>query len=387
MQHLAHFAAERARAHCRQTDGHAGLRNQRKAEVIANPFALADRKRAEIRARILADDAPRKIQNTDQQQRHAAARAERIRQRAEVEAQAGTHEEQQQNRRAPIPELAKQLFVPRQVDIRHAHGHAAQQRRNIRHRADAAEREQRRNRDDQPVIRRALAEKQLEHHAEQRAQRQHADIRQNRGDHGRKLHAAALRRHRHGNRDAVQNQADHVIQRDDLQERIDKIAVRAGLPDRHHGGSGGCGRGQRREHDGKAQFQMQHAVDEDEHRDRGQTGFQHGDDDHLRAVSPEHLHLEKLARAERDERQRHIRKKIRSVDDGLRNHIQAARPHQNARQNIARHIGQAKPLGDSRHCETGKQHGRNRNNDPRHRRGLHGFDQFSPFSFPIRILH
>ena len=168
-----------------------------------------------------------------------------------------------------------------------------------------------------------------------------------------------------------------------LQERIDKIAVRAGLPNRHHGGSGRCGRGQRREHDGKAQFQMQHAVDEDEHRDRGQTGFQHGDDDHLRAVSPEHLHLEKLARAERDERQRHVRKKIRSVDDGMRNHIQAARPHQNARQNIARHIGQAEPLGDSRHCETGEQHGRNRNNDPRHRRGLHGFDQFSPFSFPI----
>ena len=67
-------AAERARAHRRQTDGHAGLRNQRETEVIANPLALADRKRAEIRARILADDAPREIQNTDQQQRHAGAR-------------------------------------------------------------------------------------------------------------------------------------------------------------------------------------------------------------------------------------------------------------------------------------------------------------------------
>lgn len=99
---------------------------------------------------------------------------------------------------------------------------------------------------------------------------------------------------------------------------------------------------------------MEHPIDESENRDRGQTRLQHRDDDDLRAVAFEDIDFKKLARAERDKRQSHIRKKIRSVDDTLRNHIQTARPHQNARQYIARHIGQAEPLGDARHCKSGK---------------------------------
>ena len=161
--------------------------------------------------------------------------------------------------------------------------------------------------------------------------------------------------------------------------------MRARLANGHHRRGGGSCRGQRRQHDGKAQFQMEHPIDESENRDRGQTRLQHRDDDDLRAVAFEDIDFKKLARAERDKRQSHIRKKIRSVDDTLRNHIQTAWPHQNARQYIARHIGQAEPLGDARHCKSGKKHRRNRNNDPRHRRGLHRFNQFFSFSSPVLL--
>ena len=136
---------------------------------------------------------------------------------------------------------------------------------------------------------------------------------------------AALRRHCNGNRHTVQNQADHIVERDHLQKRIHKIAVRARLANGHHRRGGGSCRGQRRQHDGKAQFQMEHPIDESENRDRGQTRLQHRDDDDLRAVAFEDIDFKKLARAERDKRQSHIRKKIRSVDDTLRNHIQTAR--------------------------------------------------------------
>ena len=152
MQRFAHFAAERPRAHRRQTDGYARLRNQRKAEIIANAFPFARQQRANVSARVFTGNAPCKIEQPHQQQRHASACTQCIRQRAEVETQAGTHKKKQQNRRAPIAQLAKEFLVFRQVDIGHAHGHAAQQRRNIRHGTDAAERKQRRNGNNQTVI-------------------------------------------------------------------------------------------------------------------------------------------------------------------------------------------------------------------------------------------
>ena len=114
--------------------------------------AIIGCERANVSARVFTGNAPRKIEQPHQQQRHASACTQCIRQRAEVETQAGTHKKKQQNRRAPIAQLAKEFLVFRQVDIGHAHGHAAQQRRNIRHGTDAAERKQRRNGNNQTVI-------------------------------------------------------------------------------------------------------------------------------------------------------------------------------------------------------------------------------------------
>ena len=75
-----------------------------------------------------------------------------VQERIELEIQAGTDEKQQQDRRAEIVELAEQVGVVRQIQIDNAHGHAAEQRRDVHRRANAAKSEQHRNRNDQPVV-------------------------------------------------------------------------------------------------------------------------------------------------------------------------------------------------------------------------------------------
>ncbi len=249
----------------------------------------------------------------------------------------------------------------------------------IRHGADAAESEEHGDGNNQTVIRRTLAEKQLENPAEYRAQNQYAQVGEDGHHDGGELQAPCFGSDGDGNRHAVQNQSDDVIQRDDLKQRIDEVAVRAGLTDGHHRGRGRGRRSQRGQHDGKAQFQMQHAVDQHKDSQRRHTGFQHRDDDDLCAVAPKHIDFKKLARAERDKRQRDIRKKVRTGNDLLRNDIEAAGTHQDAREDVARYVGQPQTLRDARHREACEKHRRNRNNDPRDGRGLHGFDQFAGF--------
>ena len=67
-----------------------------------------------------------------------------------------------------------------QIDIHHAHRHAAKKRRDAEKRAHSAECEQRRKRHNQPVVRRPLAEQQLKQKSKKSAERQHEEIRQDR---------------------------------------------------------------------------------------------------------------------------------------------------------------------------------------------------------------
>ena len=281
------------------------------------------------------------------------------------------HEKQQQNRWAEVVELLEELVVPRQVDIDRAHRHAAEQRRCVQQRAHAAEGENHRDGDDQPVVGGALRRnEQLQQPSAQPAQHQHAQIDRNRPEHAAGVEAAGRRRQRDGNGDAVLQQSHHVVERHHLQQRLDERPLRPGLPDRHDHRSRRRRRGQRRQHNGKRQLQVQHPVGRGEHEDRRHARFQYRDQHHLRAVFPQDRQSEEFARAERDERQRDVGQKVHAADDPLRHQLQAERADQNAREDIGRDVRQLQELGQPRHEKAEKQHKRDGYDDRGDRRRI-----------------
>ena len=109
MQINADLPAQRARAQRGKADGNARLRNQRKPQIIAYLARLAHHRAAQKRARVFAHDAHDEIQYAHREQRHAARGIRGAHQRIQLEAQAGAHEEQKQNRRVEIIQLPEQI--------------------------------------------------------------------------------------------------------------------------------------------------------------------------------------------------------------------------------------------------------------------------------------
>jgi len=173
---------------------------------------------------------------------------------------------------------------------------------------------------------------------------------------------------RDGYRDAVLDQSDHVVQRNDGQQRVDEVAVRAGLADRHHGRGRRGGRGQRGQHDGERKVQMQNPECQHKDEHRCETGFQHRDDNDLSAVLFQNRDLEKFSGAERDKSQRDIGEKIRAAYDLLRHEMQAPGADQNAGEDVRGHVRQPQQLGQPRHEKSEREHERHGDDDAGDRR-------------------
>ena len=168
-------------------------------------------------------------------------------------------------------------------------------------------------------------------------------------------------RDRHG----IEDQADHVVQGDDLQQRFDKITLCSGLPDRHDRGGRRRGGGQRAEDHGKGKVQAEDEVAGQEHQNRRTDGFQHSDRNDFAAVLPQRREAEEFAGAERDKSQGDIRQEGGSFDDFLRDQVQAVRSRQDPADDIGCDIRQAQLLCDAGHQESAGQHQRDRDDRDR----------------------
>ena len=378
LQCVAHLAAQRPGAGGRQTDGHTRLGNQGKPQKIANLFVLLRHKAAQERTGILAHDTHQKIEDTDHHQRRCADALGVVNQRIQIKVQPGTHEEQQQNGGAEIVELLEQPLVVGEVYVDHAHGHAPQQRGNVQHGADAAEGEQQGDGDDEPVIRGALVEQQLQEEAEASAQQEHQRVDGQRLEDSAGMERAGGRSQRYGNGDAVGHQSNHIVQRHHLQQGVHKVALGVGLADGHNGG-GRCGsRSQGGKDDGEIQFQSQHEEGDDKHQHRGEDRLKHRDDHDLPAAFFQRVEFEEFAGAEGDKGQRDIGDEIHAADHVSRHQIQAVGADEDARHDVRRDIGQPHPLGDTGSREAADQHERDGNDN--HGDGIRNVQLFVKWS-------
>ena len=333
-------AAKRARAHRGETDRNARLRDQRETEIVPHPLILPGEQAAGERAAVFAENAHEKVSHADPDERHAADGVGGVHERAEIKVEPRPHEKEQQDRRREVVELLEEPLIAGRVDVHHAHGHAAEQRRNIQRRADAAEGEQQRHRDDQAVIRRAPVQKELQQQPEHTAETEHQQIDAERPENGKKIEAPRIRRHSDGDRNAVRYEPHHVVKRNDLQERVDEIALCAGLPDRHHRGGRSGGRGERAEHERKVEIQPEREIAHEKHKRRGETCLQHRDDEHLRPAFLQRGNAEKLAGGKSDKCERDVGEKAHAVDHAARDEIKTERPEQNAGDNVCRDVRQ-----------------------------------------------
>ena len=176
-----------------------------------------------------------------------------------------------------------------EVDVDRAHRHAAQQRGDVEERADAAEREQQGDGDDQPVVGGVFFEQHpLHHEAEEAAEAQDPGVDGDRKKDVLKVEASARSRPRIGDRgegdgdgDAVLDQPDDVVERHDLQERVDEVPLGPRLPDRHHGRGRRGRRGECGQNDREGEIESQDVIDDGEDEERGQARLQNRYDDHL----------------------------------------------------------------------------------------------------------
>ena len=216
-----------------------------------------------------------------------------------------------------------------------------------------------RNGDDELIVGRApRGHEQLHHQPEQPAQRQRRQI-QKHGLHERlkrKSAAAAEACQRDGDSNGVEHQSHHVVERDDLKERVDEVALCSGLADGHHCGRGRCRRGERREHDGERQLEPEDEKRQDKYENGCQNCLKQRDPDDLHAAFFKHREFEEFSGRKRDERQRDVRQEIRAVNDTLRHEIQTVRPNENARHDVRRYVRQPKQLRQPRHQKAREQH-------------------------------
>ncbi len=189
------------------------------------------------------------------------------------------------------------------------------------------------------------------------AEQDGCDIEQHRGydDHGVER-AARLDGLQHSGTHRERDQRDRIIQGDDLQDGIDKLAVRMVLPDRHDGGGGRRGAADRADQQGEGHRQAEdkdHGQRDDRH---GHERFKQRDDHGFATVAAQGGELEVFARFKGDEGQRHIRDEIHAGHDIRRDGAQQVGADQDAREQVARYIGEVELLGQPGHQETGKQH-------------------------------
>jgi DNA polymerase III subunit gamma/tau len=237
-------------------------------------------------------------------------------QRIELERHAGAHEEQKQDRGAEVVELLEELVVVRDVNIHRAHGHAAEQGRDVEHGADPAEGEEQGDGDDEPVILRAPAHKKGEYEAEGAAQDEHAEVEGYGPEHSARP-ALPFSCDGEGERygGAVFDEAHHVVERHGLEQGVHEVALRPSLAYGHERRGRGSSRREGREHDGKHQFHAQYEAADEEDQQRGHAGLADGDDDDLEPVFPQRCQAEELARAEGDEGEGDVGEEVHALDD------------------------------------------------------------------------
>ena len=238
----------------------------------------------------------------------------------QVKGCAGANEEQQQNGRTEIVQLHKQLFITGCIDVNSSHCHTAQQRRDIHGRADAAEGQDQRKRNDQSVICRALLlNQQLHKQTPDTAKGKHTKVFEN-GKHNtaKSHHSTGRRGNGDGYGNAVCQQCHDIVIGHYLQQSIHKVALCAGLPNGHHGrGRCSCG-SQRCQNDGKCQVQIQNPVCKDKYHNRGQHCFGKGNHNDLTRIIPQLGEFEEFACTESDKCKGDICQKTGSRNKGLR---------------------------------------------------------------------
>ena len=246
--------------HLRHTDGHAGLRQKRDAEVFADVGGSFDNDGTEIRAEIFAEGAHDDVEHAEQADG---------RQRADVQLRTGDDEEEHEQRRGPsVADVHDLERVVAEVGEHRAHGHAHEQIRQAELLCDGHA-EHNAGDADAHLIGAGMekAHRQRDEEAEQSAgQKRERDFNQRRDGH--RIHA----RLRAGGKrigDSVGNgeddQADGVVHGDDGQQRVGQLALSLVLAHDHErrgrgGRRGDCAEDDRLGHVKPAQ--AQHDIDQ-----------------------------------------------------------------------------------------------------------------------------
>ena len=265
-----HLLGKQPLSQKRQTDGNTGLRDQSQAHIISNFPAGSRNQAADIRSQILPDNSHDKVCQTHRT--HSG-------QRRQIQIHARHDKEYGHDRRRKVINLPVQLLIAGKIDIRRAEDHAGQQRRNIERRADTRDPQKHGNSQNQPVV---LASGRYQKPAQEvtaeKSQTQSQDIIDHR--HQDRGHGQLFISRSSG--DACHNterqKADHIIQRHDLQQRIDKFSLCLILVDRHHRAGRCCRRRDCAQNQRKIPLHLEDAHTEQRYQHAGQQGLEERDD-------------------------------------------------------------------------------------------------------------
>ena len=235
------------------------------------------------------------------------------------------------------------------VDIGAAHDHAGQQRRDVENRTQSGETEQHRRDEDQPVVAAAAGIEQFaQQKAAEKAEYGRGEVVAERQYHVFDGHAGFRAGAGDCGDDAEGEQTDDVVESDDLQQRVDKIAPRVILANRHHRARRRRRCGDCPQNQGKAPRKRKKEMRRNGHQDAGEKRLGEGDDDDLGAGGAKNFLFKKLPDAESDKCQRHVADKPHAADDFDRHRAEDIGADEYAGEDIPGDVGQAQQLGHAR---------------------------------------
>ena len=332
----------------RQADGHAGLRQQARAEELADVGVAPAHCAADQRADVFADHAQDDVDRAD----HADSR-----QNAELQIRAGGDKEQHKDRRRDaVANVHDLVDIGREIRDDGAHGHAQQQVGKPQPFGQTQPGEDKADDDGQAV---ALflkeAQRDQEQEAKHRADQQRAADLLERREQGGGERARADDGLRDGDGQREQDQGGRVVDGDDGQQRLGNGAARAVLLDDHdgrgRGGRGGNGAEHQRERD------LLTGDDEAEHdEDHREQRLHAGDHDRRGADALEIAQLELIADGKGNEAERDLGDDVDRGQKILRQQSEDARADEQTGNEIAGDVGQMHELGGAPHEHTAEDH-------------------------------